>query len=428
MWYELLGGIGISQLSTGLRPLNSPSTRGIASSAVAFGCWMVLNQGAVVNMHTAFSDPTSQINSGLLPLPGSQATGTSGSDVVDSADGKSGDGGPASVTDIIGNLNSALGKAVRDILKVNSATKVLALNARIEASRAGEHGAAFGIVAQEMQRLSERTSEIAAFMADETQKNTQQLMAMIGWHIRGQRLSDQALMNIDLIDRCLYERTCDVRWWATDNAVVDAADKPTPERLAYATKRLAVILKAYTVYFDLVLSNQHGTLLCNGRPELYQAIGQDVARHDWFQSAMSTTTGDEYGFEFAPGCGLVNSHNALIYSAAVRDGGDSRGRILGTLGIVFNWDSLAQPILQKTARTEAGARCYIVDAQANILASDTMSTGVKLCIPDFARVLAQGKGYFVDTIDDQLCCVAHAASPGFETYKTGWYSVIIQPV
>ncbi len=60
---------------------------------------------------------------------------------------------------------------MRDILKVNSATKVLlALNARIEASRAGEHGAAFCNRAQEMQRLSERTSDIAGFMADETQK------------------------------------------------------------------------------------------------------------------------------------------------------------------------------------------------------------------------------------------------------------------
>lgn len=336
--------------------------------------------------------------------------------------------GNSSVTDIIGNLNGALGRAVRDILKVNSATKVLALNARIEASRAGEHGAAFGIVAQEMQRLSERTSDIAAFMADQTQKNTQELMAMIGWHIRGQRLSDQALMNIDLIDRCLYERTCDVRWWATDSAVVEAVQDPSPERLEYAAQRMAVILKAYTVYFDLVLSNPQGQLLCNGRSEQYRTAGLEQARQSWFQTAMATSTGDEYGFEFAPRCGLVNSHNALIYSAAVRENGESLGRKLGALGIVFNWDGLALPILQKTARSEAGARCYIVDGHATILAADTMANGSKLNIPDFSRVLMSDKGYFVDSFDDQLCCIAHAASPGFETYGTGWYSIIVQPV
>ncbi len=337
-------------------------------------------------------------------------------------------GGATSVAEIIGNLSSALGRAVRDILKVNSATKVLALNARIEASRAGEHGAAFGIVAQEMQRLSERTSNIAAFMADETQKNTQELTAMIGWHVRGQRLSDQALMNIDLIDRCLYERTCDVRWWATDSAIVDALASPTPERLAYATKRMGVILKAYTVYFDLVLCNPHGQLLCNGRPEQYQVAGWEQTRQAWYQSAMASGSGDEFGFEFAPRCNLVSSHNALVYSAAVRENGESLGRKLGALGIVFNWDGLALPILQKTARAEAGARCYIVDRQANILASDSIGAGSKLVLPDFQRVLSQDKGYYVDNFEEQLCCIAHAASPGFETYGTGWYSVIIQPV
>lgn len=361
---------------------------------------------------------------GLTPLSGSNAAAPSLVPGVNPG----GAGESTSVTDIIGNLNSALGRAVRDILKVNSATKVLALNARIEASRAGEHGAAFGIVAQEMQRLSERTSEIAAFMADETQKNTQQLMAMIGWHIRGQRLSDQALMNIDLIDRCLYERTCDVRWWATDSAVVEALQSPTPERISHATKRLGVILKAYTVYFDLVLSDTQGLLLCNGRPEQFRVTGNEEPRRAWFQSAMTTNSGDEYGFEFAPRCGLVNSHNALIYSAAVRENGESLGRKLGALGIVFNWDGLALPILQKTARAEAGARCYIVDAHANILASDTMVTGTKLSVPEFSRVLMSDKGYFVDNFEDQLCCIAHAASPGFETYGTGWYSIIVQPV
>ncbi len=48
---------------------------------------------------------------------------------------------------------------------------------------------------------------------------------------------------------------------------------------------------------------------------------------------------DEYGFEFAPRCGLVNSSNALIYSAAVRADGDSKGRASGALGILFNWDA-----------------------------------------------------------------------------------------
>lgn len=104
------------------------------------------------------------------------------------------------------------------------------------------------------------------------------------------------------------------------------------------------------------------------------------------------------------------------------------GRKLGALGIVFNWDGLALPILQKTAHSEAGARCYVVDGHATILAADAMVSGSKLNIPDFSRVLMSDKGYLVDTFEDQLCCIAHAASPGFETYGTGWYSILVQPV
>ncbi|MDH8639244.1 chemotaxis protein, partial [Klebsiella pneumoniae] len=71
---------------------------------------------------------------------------------------------------------------------------------------------------------------------------------------------------IEIIDRNLYERTCDVRWWATDSAVVDCAANVTPQSAAYASKRLGVILNAYTVYLDLWLCDLHGKVLANGRP------------------------------------------------------------------------------------------------------------------------------------------------------------------
>lgn len=43
-------------------------------------------------------------------------------------------------------------------------------------------------------------------------------------------MTDLALNVVDLIDRNLYERSCDVRWWATDSAVVQALESATPKR------------------------------------------------------------------------------------------------------------------------------------------------------------------------------------------------------
>ena len=46
----------------------------------------------------------------------------------------------------------------------------------------------------------------------------------------------------DLIDRNLYEWTCEVPWWATDDSLVQALTKHTYAAYQYASQRLGVIL------------------------------------------------------------------------------------------------------------------------------------------------------------------------------------------
>ena len=50
-----------------------------------------------------------------------------------------------------------------------------------------------------------------------------------------------------------------------------------------------------------------------------------------------------------------------------------------------------------------------------------------LHLPEFSRVLSESKGYFTAEYQGRRCCIAHAKAPGFETYSTDWYSLIIQP-
>jgi hypothetical protein len=92
----------------------------------------------------------------------------------------------------------------------------------------------------------------------------QQVGRRMADEVRGTRLVDLALNAIEITDRNLYERTCDVRWWATDAAVVEAARHPAPETLAHASRRLAVILGAYTVYLDLWICDASGRVLAGG--------------------------------------------------------------------------------------------------------------------------------------------------------------------
>ena len=258
---------------------------------------------------------------------------------------------PERITNLTLQLSSNMDNAIKDIQRITFQSRILSLNAKVEAARAGKMGAAFSVVATEMGSLSHEIKNLVENLENESSKDFKEI-AKINDHIatnyRGLRLSDLALTNIDLIDRNLYERSCDVRWWATDNSFVDALTKSTQDAYDFASKRMGIILDAYTVYFDLVLCNLEGTIVANGERELYDSMGKDASATKWFNAALKCATGDYFGWETVHRSPLVNGELALLYSAAIRENGDKNGKILGVLGIIFKYAALAQTIVENT--------------------------------------------------------------------------------
>ncbi|QDU28486.1 Methyl-accepting chemotaxis protein 2 [Anatilimnocola aggregata] len=342
---------------------------------------------------------------------------------------------PETVAELTSTLDKVMNKTIAAIDTVNDQIRVLALNARIEAARAGDAGKAFNIVAMEIAGLSNSSARVVANLKQRSGKTLARIgkvSAQMTTAFKGTRLSDLALMNIDLIDRNLYERSCDVRWWATDASLVNALTQRTPEAYNFASQRMGVILDSYTVYYDLVLCDLSGQIIANGRPDQYRSQGTEHASSPWFQAALATRSGREFGFQSVHRSAAVNNRLSLVYSCVVREGGDVNGRPLGVLGIVFNWESLAQAIVNGVsldADEKRRSRVCIVDDSGRVLAD---SAGRVLDdVIDFAdrsQLFARKKDYTVSTVGNKACCIAHALSPGYETYATGWHSLIIQEV
>jgi len=335
----------------------------------------------------------------------------------------------ADIAALIGRLTTEVNQIAvektRSIQQITNQMKMLALNALIESSRAGAQGAGFAVVAQEVRGVGQQVEAIARELETQLTKRTGTLMSSIERmteRSRGERMVDLSLNAIELIDRNLYERTCDVRWWATDSAVVNCAAAPDPGNVAHVAERLAVILGAYTVYLDLWLCDLDGNVVAGGRPDRFDVIGQNVAATRWFREARGLRSGDDYVAGDVENQPLLGNAQVATYCASVRADGKANGKPIGVLAIHFDWESQARAIVQGVRVGAADkARVLLVDSNFRVIAS---SDGHGLLTERIPLSLDGKRSGFYHERSGAL--VAFHATPGYETYKgLGWFGVIL---
>ena len=337
---------------------------------------------------------------------------------------------PQAIVDLTHQVRKLATSKIGDINDINREANFLALNALIEAARAGAAGRGFAVVANQVKHVSQRIGEVTDSLNRELVGSLSSLTAlgdlMIGrmQSHEGQRCADLALNMIDIIDRNLYERSCDVRWWATDSALVACLDDAGAAARAHASRRLSVILDSYTVYKDIWVLDADGMIVASGRPAQYPVAGRNVARAPWFRAALTTASGEEYVADDVCTTSLLHNAQVATYATAIREGGATHGKVLGALVIFFDWAPQAQAVVKGVRLTDAEwgrTRCMILDSSFRVLASsdgEGVLTEVFPLRPDQRRA-----GFY----QDGGMTVSFAATPGYETYKgLGWYGVVCQ--
>ncbi|WP_188260745.1 methyl-accepting chemotaxis protein [Azospirillum tabaci] len=338
---------------------------------------------------------------------------------------------------VAGNELFELSRGVLDVASrkvsliedITRRTKMLAMNALIEASRAGDAGRGFAVVANEVSEISKQVNTITKELRSEIVSRVDHLTttgsAMVQ-EMHGRRLADLSLNMIEIIDRNLYERSCDVRWWATDSAVVDCAADPTEESRQHASHRLSVILESYTVYLDLWIADLKGEVIATGRPGRYPgARGARVGDEAWFRQALATRNGGEFTVGDVARNGRLEDRVVATYATAIRRGGETDGDPIGVLGIFFDWEPQAAAVVQGVRLEEeerSRSRCLLLDARHRVIASSDgrgiLSETVQL------RRSGESMGHYADAAGRTY---GYALTPGYETYKgLGWYGVIVQ--
>jgi hypothetical protein len=231
---------------------------------------------------------------------------------------------------------------------------------------------------------------------------------------------------VQFIVRNLYERTADVRWWATDDALFRCLESLDRASIDHAVERLGQINRYYSVYLNLVLGGIDGEIIACSQPAKFpRAIGADISKLSWFKKAMATTSGDQYVVDDIFQDSLHGDKLVAVYAATVRKEGRTDGKIVGVLGVMFDWEDQSKTIVQTEPSLSESewkrTRVILLDQNMRIIAA---SDNNGILSPFMLKHNGQQKGHYFNADHD---VVAFAKTLGYQEYDgLGWYAAIVQ--
>jgi chemotaxis signal transduction protein len=240
-----------------------------------------------------------------------------------------------------------------------------------------------------------------------------------------------AKLAVDILDRNLYERANDCRWWAL-NATLAQSLAATERDGREATEVLRYINALYTVYHGLVLFDSEGRIRAVSNPAHEKWVGKHC-REPWIAKTLALRDPQTYAVSaFAPSQ-LYDNRPTLIFGAAI---GITKGRAIGGIGIVFDCEpQLASMLTDALPRSSDGSisqGCIglFVDPTGRVIsATQYFQPGEQADLPgELLGAYKQGRSMIVEYRGAYYAACACATSGYREYTGMGAIGIVMLPL
>lgn len=233
---------------------------------------------------------------------------------------------------------------------------------------------------------------------------------------------------LDVMDRNLYERANDCRWWAL-NPTIGAmlAQGNTPDNNRKINEILEYINSLYTVYTVLYVYDQNGNIRGVSNPSYQKRVGENIQHYNEFSSCMAIQSSQNYVVSKFEDSSWYESKPTYVYHAVIQD---SASIAIGGIGVVFDSEPEFQAILEDFLPKESdgsiieGSFAIFVDATNKVISTTdnpyNILTGQKLSESQItSNSLTKEQGTFELDIKGKGYIVACKHSKGYREYKNG---------
>lgn len=326
----------------------------------------------------------------------------------------------AAIIDQSDSFPQELGEIRKASLDINADLGLLVLNGQIASAR--KNAAEFMPVLEAIKQVG---TDIAHIFTSSV--NSLQEVTVLSSHLNNAGFL--ASLAVDIMDRNLYERANDCRWWALTSAFRRNLAKTDITELN--KRQLSAILtyinNLYTVYTNLYLYDVHGEIIAVSNPQETHIVGRKLDDSTGFRDALREANSQSYSVSNFLSTALYDDRPTYIYNSAITDLTETN-KVIGGIGIVFDsepqFSAMLTEILPKNADGSPIKNSFaaFTDRKGIILSTVNNAThAVSEKLPIDEAYLKLSNGQTSSTLikySGRNYVLGVAVSKGYREYKT----------